>query len=116
MPEYVFYIFNIYHADCVIHSLILSREGLVLTPVNPSLPTGMDFLIHYSGFRRMSVLHQNLGGIRKSNHSALEISQYIPRFGGAWIQFSGGTLLRDNCQLIGMPLIVLDRQAQKNRD
>ena len=25
----------------------------------------------------------------------------------------GGTLLRDNCQLIGMPLIVLARQAQK---
>ena len=29
---------------------------------------------------------------------------------------SGDTLLRDNCQLIGMPLIVLARQAQKNRD
>ena len=29
---------------------------------------------------------------------------------------SGDTLLRDNCQLIGLPLIVLARQAQKNRD
>ena len=29
---------------------------------------------------------------------------------------SGDTLLRDNCQLIGMPLIVLAQQAQKNRD
>ena len=27
---------------------------------------------------------------------------------------SGDTLWRDNCQLIGMPVIVLARQAQKN--
>ena len=69
--------------------------------------------------RRMSVLHQNSGGIGKSIPSALEISldprdfpraspsgnlsglgkslgrrgwisQYLPRFGGAWIQFSFG--------------------------
>ena len=32
------------------------------------------------------------------------------------LESSGGTLLRDNCQLIGMPLIVLARQAQKNCD
>ena len=29
---------------------------------------------------------------------------------------SGGTLWRDNCQLIGLSLIVLARQAQKNRN
>ena len=35
---------------------------------------------------------------------------------GKGVDTSGDTLLRDNCQLIGMPLIVLARQAQKNRD
>ena len=29
---------------------------------------------------------------------------------------SGGTLCQDNCQLIGMSLIGLARQVQKNRD
>ena len=29
---------------------------------------------------------------------------------------SGGTLWRDNCQLIGLSLIVLARQAPKNRN
>ena len=32
------------------------------------------------------------------------------------IHISGGTLWRDNCQLIGLSLIVLARQAQKNRN
>ena len=32
------------------------------------------------------------------------------------INTSGGTLWRDNCQLIGLSLIVLARQAQKNRN
>ena len=41
---------------------------------------------------------------------------YIPTYLPTYLTSSGGTLLRDNCQLIGMPLIVLARQAQKNRD
>ena len=32
------------------------------------------------------------------------------------LRTSGGTLCRDNCQLIGMSLIGLARQVQKNRD
>ena len=33
-----------------------------------------------------------------------------------WIIISGGTLRQDICQLIGLSLIVLARQAQKNRN
>ena len=33
-----------------------------------------------------------------------------------WLKTSGGTLRQDNCQLIGQSLIVLARQAQKDRN
>ena len=33
-----------------------------------------------------------------------------------WVLNSRGTLRRDNCQLIGLSLIVLARQAKKNRN
>ena len=33
-----------------------------------------------------------------------------------WVTISGGTLQQDNCQLIGQSLIVLTRQAQKDRN
>ena len=35
---------------------------------------------------------------------------------GFWVSSSGGTLRQDNCQLIGQSLIVLARQAQKDRN
>ena len=49
------------------------RQGKIdFNTVNPSLSTGMDFLIH--PMRRMSVLHQNSGGIGKSIPSVLQTS------------------------------------------
>ena len=102
---------------CICHSLILSREGLILTLSILPCPEGwISWSIPVDGLmmRRMSVLHQNSGGIGKSIPSALEISldprdfpraspsgnlsglgkslgrrgwisQYLPRFGGAGI-------------------------------
>ena len=55
----------------------------------------------------------------------LKKTQPTPKYGvirlsavisGRWVSSSGGTLWRDNCQLIGLSLIVLARQAQKNRN
>ena len=59
------------------HSLILSREGLILTLSILSCPQGwISWSIPVDGLmmRRMSVFHQNSGGIEKSIPSALEIS------------------------------------------
>ena len=95
--------------ECNVHSLILSREGLVLTLSILPCPEGwISWSIPVDGLmmRRMSVLHQNSGGIGKSIPSTLQISldrqdfsglekslgrrgsisQYLPRFGGARIQ------------------------------
>ena len=108
-------LFDVWMKKC--HSLILSREGLILTLSILPCPEGwISWSIPVDGLmmRRMSVLHQNSGGIGKSIPSALEISlnprdfpqaspsgnlsglgkslgrrgwisQYLPRFGGARI-------------------------------
>ena len=72
--------------------------------VNSSLSTGKDYLVHSLMMNRMAVLHQNSGDIDKSTPFSLQISlglpsglgkslghrgwisQYLPRFDGAWIQ------------------------------
>ena len=111
------YISFSHHYHC--HSLILSGEALILTLSILPCPEGwISWSIPVDGLmmRRMSVLHQNSGGIGKSIPSALEISldpwdfpraspsgnlsglgkplwhrwwisQYLPRFDGARIQY-----------------------------
>ena len=51
------------------------RGSIDFNTVNPSLPRGMDFLMDGLMMRRMSVLHQNSGGIGKSIPDAQEISR-----------------------------------------
>ena len=68
-------LFDVWMKKC--HSLILSREGLILTLSILPCPEGwISWSIPVDGLmmRRMSVLHQNSGGIGKSIPSALEIS------------------------------------------
>ena len=65
-----------YNTD-VVHSLILSREGLILTLSILPCPQGWiswSIPVDELMMRRMSVLHQNSGGIGKSIPSALQIS------------------------------------------
>ena len=104
--------------SCTCHSLIISREGLILTLSILPCPQGRicwSTPCRKFDDERMSVLHQDSGGIGKSIPSALEISldprdfpraspsgnlsglgkslgrrgwisQYLPRLGGARIQ------------------------------
>ena len=118
--------FFFYATRWVFHSLILSREGLILTRSILPCPQGWiswSIPVDEMMMRRMSVLHQNSGGIGKSIPSALKISldprdfpraspsgnlsglgkslgrrgwisQFLPRLGGARTQWSSFFLFK----------------------
>ena len=59
----------------------------------------------------------NLVEVRIEGHFNLKVrGLIIILIFGMFMSISGETLCRDNCQLIGMSLIGLARQVQKNRD
>ena len=119
---------NLQGKFCIGQSVIISREGLILTLSILPCPQGRIFWstpCRKIDAERLSVLHQNSGGIGKSIPSALQISldprdfpraspsgnlsglgksfgrrgwisQYLPRLGGARIQCQLPTSLLRN--------------------